>query len=188
MANPRIISGELKGLRLESVPGKITRPITDRAKEALFNIIGADIKDSSFLDLFAGTGSVGLEALSRGATFTKFVEVNSKAIKVLRKNIEKSKLGEKARVFFGDAFQYILSTPKYLFDYVFIAPPQYNNLWVKMVRKLNENTHILNENAWIIVQIDPIEYEMLVLGKFKEFDQRKYGDTLLVFFFFEDIK
>lgn len=188
MANPRIISGESKGLRLESVPGNITRPITDRVKEALFNIIGADIRDSYFLDLFAGTGSVGLEALSRGATFTKFVEVNSKAIKVLRKNIEKSKLAEKAGTYFGDAFQYIRTNPKCSFDYVFIAPPQYQNLWSEMTRKLNESTHILNDNAWIIVQIDPIEYETLDLERFNEFDQRKYGDTLLVFFFFEDIK
>ncbi|MBE3144210.1 MAG: RsmD family RNA methyltransferase, partial [Planctomycetes bacterium] len=66
MANPRIISGKARGIRLQSVPGDITRPITDRVKEALFNILGADIQDESFLDLFGGTGSVGIEALSRG--------------------------------------------------------------------------------------------------------------------------
>ena len=74
MSNPRIIAGKAKGIRLDVVPGEITRPITDRVKEALFNIIGADIINSTFLDLFGGTGSVGIEALSRGGCFTLFID------------------------------------------------------------------------------------------------------------------
>jgi 16S rRNA (guanine966-N2)-methyltransferase len=186
MSNPRIISGKLKGIRLDSIPGKITRPITDRVKEALFNIIGADIQNAAFLDLFAGTGSVGLEALSRGANFAQFIEINLKAIKILRKNTEKCNLGDNAEILNGDAFQYIQSKPNTLFDYVFIAPPQYHDLWAKMLQEINRNIHLLNTNAWIIAQIDPIEYKDIDLDKLKEFDQRKYGDTLLVFYFFED--
>ena len=89
MASPRIIAGSAKGIRLKSVPGFVTRPITDRAKEALFNIIGPDVINSKWLDLFAGTGSVGLEALSRGAEFVRFIEINHSVVRVLKENIIK---------------------------------------------------------------------------------------------------
>ena len=86
MSNPRIIAGTAKGLRLNSVQGESTRPITDRVKEALFNIISGDIENASFIDLFAGTGSVGIEALSRGASFVRFIEKNQITEKVLKSN------------------------------------------------------------------------------------------------------
>ncbi|HTX78813.1 MAG TPA: RsmD family RNA methyltransferase, partial [Longilinea sp.] len=84
MSKPRIISGTAKGLILQDVPGDITRPITDRVKESLFNIIGADIEGTAFLDLFGGTGSVGIEALSRGAKLTRFIDLNRTAVNVIK--------------------------------------------------------------------------------------------------------
>ncbi len=182
MSSPRIIAGQAKGLRLKSVPGDITRPITDRVKEALFNIISADIVDSRFLDLFGGTGSVGIEALSRGAQFVQFIDKNLTACNVLKENLDKSGFADRAAIRKIDAFTFIQSNSGSVFDYIFIAPPQYFDLWSKMVLLLDKNAGILNDNAWVIVQIDPKEYEKLTLINLEEFDLRDYGSTRLVFY------
>ena len=87
MSNLRVISGIARGRRLKSVPGDVTRPITDRVKESLFNILGPDIQDSVVLDLFAGTGSIGIEALSRGAAYVCFNERHRLDIKTIRENL-----------------------------------------------------------------------------------------------------
>ena len=185
MAGTRIISGKAKGLRLKSVPSAITRPITDRVKEALFNIIGGDIVGSSFLDLFAGTGSVGLEALSRGAQFARFIEKNPRAYSILEKNLKISKLIDNADSILGDAYDYIGSGSfSETFDYLYVAPPQYYSLWSRMVHSIDTHIQHLNEFAWIISQIDPKEYEKLVLLNLYEFDKRKYGDTMVIFYSF----
>ncbi len=184
MSSPRIIAGQAKGLRLKSVPGDTTRPITDRVKEALFNIISSDIKDSWFLDLFGGTGSVGIEALSRGALFVQFIDKNQAACTVLHENLEKSGYSDKANIRKSDAFNFIRSNSGISFDYIFIAPPQYLNLWSKMIYLIDENTRILNDNAWVIAQIDPKEYAKLALKYLEEFDLRDYGSTRLIFYSF----
>lgn len=182
MANPRIISGIARGIRLQSVPGDITRPITDRVKEALFNILGADIQDVSFLDLFGGTGSVGIEALSRGAKFTRFVDLNQSAVSTIITNLERTHLKEKAEVIRMDAFSYLKRPADRSFEYIYIAPPQYKSLWQQSLLDLDDNSGWLTSDAWVIVQIDPKEYEKLGFKNFDEFEQRRYGSTLLVFY------
>jgi len=182
MASPRIISGQAKGMRLKSVPGDITRPITDRVKAALFNIISADIVDSRFLDLFGGTGSVGIEALSRGAQFVQFTDKNQAACNVIKENLEKSGFKNKANVRKSDAFSFIQCNSISEYNYIFIAPPQYFGLWSKMVHQIDKKSDTVNPNAWIIVQIDPKEFEPLELLNLEEFDTRNYGSTRLIFF------
>jgi 16S rRNA (guanine966-N2)-methyltransferase len=182
LSNPRIIAGKARGLRLQPVPGTITRPITDRVKEALFNILSTDVVECSFLDLFGGTGSVGIEALSRGASFVRFVEVNQAAVKTLTANLERSKMQSLAEIMHRDAFALLSHAPDRTFDYIFIAPPQYKDLWKKAMLALDANPGWLAANGWIIVQIDPVEYEEFQLVKFKEIDKRKYGSTLLLFY------
>jgi len=179
---PRIIAGSLKGLRLGSIPGNQTRPITDRVKENLFNIIGNDIIDSSFLDAFAGTGSVGIEAYSRGAKFIQFIEKNKKSYSILSKNLEYVSNQNAFNLINADAFTYFKSSSLRKFDYIFIAPPQYYRMWIKALNIIDDNKDLLNNNGWIIVQIDPVEYESIKMLNFIEFDQRKYGSTLLIFF------
>lgn len=186
MSNPRIIAGKAKGMRLKTLPGTITRPITDRVKEALFNIIGSDIVDAKFLDLFGGSGSVGIEALSRGAEFAEFVEINAKAYAVLRENLEKSGFHDKSGLVKGDAFKFISTEKDIRFDYIFIAPPQYHGLWKDALLLLDQNAALLAENGWIIAQIDPVEDEPLELNVFSEFDCRRYGSTLLKFYSFSE--
>jgi 16S rRNA (guanine(966)-N(2))-methyltransferase RsmD len=182
MPKLRVISGSAKGRRLNLVPGDITRPITDRVKEALFNILRADLPGCHFLDLFAGTGSVGIEALSRGADHVRIIDSHKLAIKTLKENLELTKLGENAEVVQGDAFVMLSRSPNDAFDYIYIAPPQYKGMWKKALSSLDKNPDWLVEDGWAIAQIDPKEYEPLTLSNLSEFDQRKYGSTLLVFY------
>lgn len=185
MSGLRVIAGTARGRRLRSVPGDSTRPITDRTKESLFNILGADIQGASLLDLFAGTGSVGIEALSRGASFVLFIDKNQQASQTVRANLQHTGLAEFAQVLRIDAFSFLLNKPERQFDYVYIAPPQYKELWKRAIRSLDENPAWLAEDAWVIAQINPVEYEALKFQHLVEFDQRKYGSTLLVFFRYE---
>ena len=182
MSTPRIIAGKARGRHLKDVPGDITRPITDRVKEALFNILAGDVIDATLLDLFAGTGSVGIEALSRGAAFVRFNDIHRQAIDTVRANLESTGLKDNAEVVKSDAFALLRQPPDRRFDYVFIAPPQYKGLWVQAMQALDENPTWLADDGWLLVQIDPVEYQELALTYFHEIEQRKYGSTLLVFY------
>lgn len=182
MSPIRVIAGSAKGRKLKMVPGKGTRPITDRVKESLFNIIRMELPGSSFLDIFAGTGSVGIEALSQGADFVRFVERSRIAIRTIEENLEITELGDGAEILQMDAFAMLGRTPNHKFDYLYIAPPQYKDMWKKALLALDKMPDWLVEDGWVIVQIDPKEYEEMTLGNFSEFDQRKYGRTLLVFY------
>jgi 16S rRNA (guanine966-N2)-methyltransferase len=179
---PRIIAGKLRGIRLKSLSGNQTRPITDRVKENLFNIIGADIQDCFFLDAFSGTGSVGLEAYSRGANFVQFIEKNRASFQILEKNVTYIDNANAYDLKLGDAFSFLKSTQGYSFDYIFIAPPQYKLMWEKALTFLDENPKLLKADGWLIFQVDPIEYKTMSPLNFEEFDLRKYGSTLLIFF------
>jgi 16S rRNA (guanine966-N2)-methyltransferase len=182
MSGMRVIAGTARGHKLRSVPGSSTRPITDRVKESLFNIIGADIQEATLLDLFAGTGSVGIEALSRGARFVLFLDLDHSAISTIQINLKQTRLDSNAQVLQKDAFIFLESKPVQKFDYVYIAPPQYRGLWKKSLLSLDEKIGWISEDAWAIVQIHPKEYEDLELRHLEEFDQRRYGSTLLVFY------
>jgi 16S rRNA (guanine(966)-N(2))-methyltransferase RsmD len=164
------------------VPGDTTRPITDRAKESLFNILGGDIESATFLDLFAGTGSVGVEALSRGANFTRFIDSARQAVETVRYNLQVTGLEQKAEVLRMDAFSYLEREADRSFSYVFIAPPQYKGLWKRALLSLDAQPGWLAEDAWVIAQIHPVEYETLGLTHLAEFEQRHYGSVLFVFY------
>jgi len=182
MSGLRVIAGTARGRRLRSVPGDTTRPITDRVKESLFDILAGDIQSAAFLDLFAGTGSVGIEALSRGAAFARFIDREQQAVATVRTNLETTGLIGRAEVIKVDAFTYLARPPDRSFDYVYIAPPQYKNLWKRALLDLDSHPDWLSKDAWIIVQIYPGELEPVELMNLVQFDQRKYGSTLLVFY------
>ena len=178
----RVIAGKAKGRKLKSVPGDTTRPITDRVKEALFNIIAGDIVDSSWWDVFAGTGAVGIEALSRGASFVRFSDSNRAPIETIHSNVEHTGFKSQAEIRRADAFAYLALPPDRKFEYIYIAPPQYQDMWAKALELLDENIAWLGDDAWVIAQIDPKEYRALELGNLEEFEQRRYGSTLLAFY------
>lgn len=178
----RVISGLAKGRKLHMVPGSGTRPISDRVKEALFNILGTNVRGTRWLDLFAGTGSVGIEALSRGAELALFVDNSRKAIETIEKNLDHTRLSDRAEVIRQDAFEFIRRNSKQIFDFVYIAPPQYEDLWLKAVKMIDAEPRILAHDAWIIVQIHPKENQNIALRSMVEHDQRRYGNTLLTFY------
>ena len=178
----RVIAGKAKGRKLKSVPGDTTRPITDRVKEALFNIIAGDVTDSNWWDVFAGTGAVGIEALSRGASFVRFSDSNRAPIDTINSNVEHCGFKSQAEVRRADAFAFLSSAPDRAFEYVYIAPPQYQDMWVKALELVDDNIGWLTEDGWVIVQIDPKEYRPLEFKTIEEFEQRRYGSTLLVFY------
>ena len=182
MNNLRVISGQARGHRLLSVPGETTRPITDRVKESLFSILSHDMPGSDFLDLFAGTGSVGIEALSRGADYARFIDLKFTAIETIKLNLQSTKLADNAEVLMSDALSYLKRTADRTFDYLYIAPPQYKEMWSKALLILDQQPQWLKEDAWVIVQIDPKEYEEMTLENLSLFDSRKYGNTLLLFY------
>ena len=178
----RVISGAAKGRKLKDVPGDTTRPVTDMVKEAVFNILAGDVQESIWGDLFGGTGAVGIEALSRGASFVRFSELNRLPIETIRANLEHCGLAERAEIRRGDAFAMLAAAPDRTFDYVYIAPPQYKEMWTKALLALDANPGWLSEGAWVVAQIHPREYQAVELKNLEQFDERKYGSTLLVFY------
>lgn len=182
MGTLRVIAGKAKGTRLKTVPGDTTRPITDIVKEALFNILGNEIEDNRILDLFGGTGAVGIEALSRGARFVTFLDKSQQAVKTISENLAKTRLNAQAEVLRTDAFSYLSDPQELDFDLIYVAPPQYKLMWQKAMHMIDDNPRLLHDDGQVIVQINPIEWEEVRLNSLTVFDTRKYGDTLLVFF------
>ncbi len=178
----RVIAGSAKGRKLESVPGDAVRPITDRAKEALFSILGDEVRDARVLDLFGGTGSVGIEALSRGAEHVTFIERYKPALKVIGHNLQHTRLAERAYVVRGDAFKYLRRENIGPFDIIFVAPPQYKGLWLEALQLIDARPDLLTATGQVIVQIHPTEYEEPELATLELFDTRSYGSVQLDFY------
>lgn len=183
----RVIAGKARGMKLKAVPGDGTRPVMDRVKEALFSIIGSQIQAADILDLFAGTGSVGIEALSRGAAYAQFVELDRRALRVIHENLDRTGLSDCAVVYRRDAFQLLSRPPERHFDFIYIAPPQYKDIWHKCLRALEQNAAWRHADTRIIVQIDPKEFDASLCFTHLEMrDQRRYGGTMLLFYRFVD--
>ena len=187
----RVVSGSARGKKLLVVPGQGTRPILDRVKTALFDILRPRIPGMNLLDLFAGSGSVGIEALSQGAAHSTFIDATPKAIATIKKNLATTGFSDRAEVRQADAFAYLRGT-KRSFDLIYIAPPQYKGLWVEAMQLIAERPEMLERPAGesddpgssglAIVQIHPKEYQGLDLNELHETRQKRYGNTLLVFF------
>ena len=179
----RVIAGSAKGRPLETVPGEGTRPITDRVKSALFSILVSQemVEGRRYLDLFGGTGAVGIEALSRGAAEVVFCEVDRRALRVLRSNLEVTGTAERGVVIAGDAFRYLAQPHLGAFDVIYIAPPQYQGLWLKALERVDARPELLAEGGRVIVQVFPKEWHEPSTAHLTLLDHRKYGSTALYF-------
>ena len=181
----RVIAGSARGARLKAVPGDVTRPVMDRVKEALFNIIGSDIRGVNFLDLFAGTGSVGIEALSRGAAFAHFNDLDQRAVKTIHQNLAHTGFKPKAQVTRRSALDLIARGPARHYHFLYVAPPQYRGIWLQTLEAIDSNSGWQRADSRVIVQIDPSEFDANHrFDRLEEIDQREYGRTLLVFYQF----
>lgn len=180
----RVIAGKAKGRRLKLVPGDSTRPVMDRVKESLFNILGEWVRGSRWLDLFAGTGSVGIEALSRGASSCLFLDLSREAIRTIHENLTLTGLEAGAEVQRADALAFLdgLPGPDDRFEVIYIAPPQYKAMWRQALEKIDAHADWLEPDGIAIVQIDPREYEVVLLTNLKLYDERHYGNTMLCFY------
>lgn len=181
----RVVTGEAKGRKLKGPKTIGTRPIIDRVKQALFNIIAARVEDARFLDLFAGTGSVGIEALSRGAASATFIEMNHKVLALVRENLQITGLADRAETFHADAFKFLqnglaqgqqtqhaqhrqdkrkagtgamVNVPSVIapYDIIYVAPPQYQEMAAQALRIL-DSSPLVARTGLVIIQIHPKE-------------------------------
>lgn len=179
----RIISGVARGTRLLTLEGTETRPTLDRVKEPLFSIIQMHVKDARVLDLFAGSGALGLEALSRGAKSTVFTDISEKAINVINQNIQKIKLEDNA-VILNQSYKETLkqmSSQNQQFDIIFLDPPYASGLLQNAMQEISDYK-LLAENGIIVVETD-MESELQKIQNigFHIKDIRKYGRVMLMF-------
>jgi 16S rRNA (guanine(966)-N(2))-methyltransferase RsmD len=182
----RVISGSARGRKLKSPKTSETRPIMDRVKTALFDILAPEILGMRVLDLFAGVGSVGIEALSRGAAAATFVERSPEAFRLVRENLAITGLSDRAEVLRTDAFAYLqqAAASGRRFDLIYVAPPQYEGLARQALAQL-DSAPLTDPDGLVIVQIHPQErgeLDNLPLTRLRRYDERKYGSTLLLFF------
>lgn len=178
----RVISGTAKGKKLNSLEGIETRPTLDRVKEAVFNIIQFDIKEAVVLDLFSGSGALGIEALSRGAKEAILCDASNKAIKIINKNLEETKLKEKAKVFNNDYLETLNKIKDKKFDIIFLDPPYKSDYVEKSIEYISKH-NLLTENGIIIVETnDKNKIDEIKAKKHLEvYDTRKYGIAIIIF-------
>ena len=182
----RVISGKARGVVLKTPEGMATRPTADRVKEAMFSIIQFDLPGAKVLDLFGGSGQLGIEALSRGAKSAVFVDFAPAACKLIEENLKRTKLQEKGRVVRSDYLSY-LKTCREKFDIILLDPP-YAEKFLENALNFITEIDILQSNG-IIVAERPLEKELLLdFQGYSRSRDYKYGSTLLTVYRKEDSK
>ena len=146
----RVITGSARGAKLKTLEGLATRPTSDRVKEAVFNIIQFEVEGRRVLDLFAGSGQLAIEALSRGASYAVLVDQNADSGKVIKDNLKKTKFDQQASVFQSDYLRF-LSTTRETFDIIFLDPPYAEKFLENALRKISE-IDILSEGGIIVCE------------------------------------
>ena len=177
----RVISGASRGRKLVSLDSQNTRPTLDRVKEALFNIIQNKIEDTIVLDLFAGTGALGIEALSRGANQAVFCDKSKEAIRVITKNLENTKNLEKSIIINKDYNQALKMLKDMRFNLVFLDPPYKTDYAILSLQKIIMS-NILAEDGLIVIETDDEakENQIKEIEGIKIVDKRKYGSIWLI--------
>ena len=176
----RVITGKARGVTLKTPEGLQTRPTTDRVKEALFSIINFDIPGAKVLDLFGGTGQLGIEALSRGAKRAVFVDHQQKACELIKENLRRTKFTQQASVVRGDYLEYLKRTRE-KFDIILLDPP-YAEIFLENALNCIAEIDILRDNG-IIVTERPVEKALEVrMPGFTRSRDYKYGKTLITLY------
>lgn len=173
----RIVGGSLSGRVLRAPAGAATRPTSEKVREAVFNILGRAIESASVLDLFAGSGALGIEALSRGAVHATFVDSGKQAIKALTANLAELGIADRATVVQGDALRVRGVGP---WNLVFVDPPYASDLAVRAVAALSPES--LAADATIVIEHDRRHVPPDAVGSLLRTDQRRYGDTSVSFY------
>ncbi len=181
----RIIGGELKGRKLVTVPGRQTRPTADRVRESMFNILGDRVRGALVLDLFAGTGAMGIEALSRGAESVLFADNAKRALTALEKNVKVCSLERRAKIIKWDILKNlnIATAFQHAFNLVFIDPP-YNKNMIQSTLSNLDKSQCIEKGACVAIEHSAQESIPEKDQRFKISDQRRYGKTLVSFLFY----
>ncbi|WP_405102422.1 16S rRNA (guanine(966)-N(2))-methyltransferase RsmD [Oceanobacillus sp. FSL H7-0719] len=177
----RVIAGNQKGKSLKAVPGTATRPTTDKIKEAVFQVIGPYFDGGTVLDLFAGSGSLGIEALSRGMDTAIFVDKQSKAIHTIKENLKTVKLEDRAEVFRTDAFRALKAAAKreLKFDLILLDPPYNKMNYQDLFKELTEN-QLLKQGGFIYCEHDPAEQLPEKTAEYSIIKKEKYSNTIAI--------
>ena len=180
----RVISGIARGTKLDSIDSLDTRPTLDRVKESLFNIIQNKIENSIILDLFAGSGAIGIEFISRGCSKAYFCEKSHDAIKMINRNLIKTKLKDKSEIYETDYIKCLklLSSYNVKFDIIYIDPPYKQDLAGKAVEQIIF-LDLLKHNGIIVIETDEEKRDLKEIEKLQVevYDLRKYGRAHLIF-------
>ena len=177
----RVVSGKVRGLQLKTIESDSTRPTKDMVKEALFSILMSKTPDSIFLDLFAGSGGIGIEALSRGAEKAYFSDNNIECIKVIKDNLTKARLIDDAIVFHCDYQKMLEEIKEVKFDIIFIDPPYNRGLGIKAIERIS-SYNLLKTNGVLILEADEVEEIPDTIGMYERFNYKKYGRNVLNFY------
>lgn len=179
----RITSGELKNRRIKSREGRETRPTLERIKEAIYSIIGEKIVDAKFLDLYAGTGNMTFEGISRGAKRAIMIEQDKEAVRIIIENVNHLGIENKCRAYKNDVFRAveILSRKNEKFDIIFIDPPYKENISIQTIEKIFEN-NLLEEDGIIISEHSVYEKMPNKIGNFVKYDERNYNKKIVSFY------
>ena len=175
----RIVGGNLGGRVLKAPAGHATRPTSEKVREAIFNILG-DVGETHVLDIFAGSGAIGIEALSRGAAHATFIDHDRTAVQVLRKNLAELGLDDLASVIAQDAVTAVKRAPLAPWRFVFVDPPYASDLATRAVLALPAAS--LAPDARVVIEHDRRHVPPDALGSLLRTDQRRYGDTMLSFY------
>lgn len=183
----RVITGVAKGRKIKAPKGMNTRPTSDKVKESMFNIIGHIDSEASVLDLFAGSGNVGIEFLSRGAKECVFIDGNTESIKVINENINTLGFEKQSSVFKNTVERSldVLSRKKRKFDYIFMDPPYNKDLVEPIIEKI-VSMGLLKKDGMMIAEHETRTEIKDEFSNLIRFDQRKYGDTTISFYGFEE--
>lgn len=183
----RVISGKARGLKLNAPKNEDVRPTTDRVKESLFNIINSYVLDSNVLDLFAGTGSLGIECLSRGANKCVFVDKSKESMAIVKSNIKKARVENESITLNTDFKNAIVSLGKKSekFNIIFMDPPYYKNMFIDALSAVDEN-NLLEEDGIIVVEHDTVDSFPENVGRLYKNRDKKYGNTTLTFYKMEE--
>ena len=182
----RIIAGTARSLPLKTVEGMDTRPTTDKIKETLFNVLQAEVPGAYFLDLFAGSGQIGLEALSRGAAYCVFIENNRKAAKCIEDNIAFTKFDKESRLLVSDVSSGLHTLEgRYTFDLIFLDPPYRTGL---LQQALPLTAALMNDGGLIIAEHPQDEEVPEAAGDFVRGREYRYGKILLTVYHHKDVE
>lgn len=169
----RVISGSARGKKLYTFSGTEVRPTLDRVKESIFNMISFTLSDTSVLDLFCGSGSLGIEALSRGAEHAVFVDNRRESLNLAEKNLKITRLDNRAALILSDSIDFLNTTSR-KFDTIFLDPPYESGLYTQVLKKISARG-LLNPNGQIVVECDKLKTPEFAADGFHIYRDKAYG-------------